>query len=101
MKIPDWLDEREAEGVDVSRIELPDDLLYDAEPNEVVFFEVYRPCSMLCSKNHPFATVERFKHWYYCRGQDKKAGIHAKGMEWWFITKDKDLAIRTARSHME
>lgn len=101
MKIPKWLDEKEAEGVDVSQIELPDDLLYDAEPSEVVFFEVYRPCSMLCAKNHPFATVERFKHWYYCRGQDKKAGIHTKGMEWKFFTKNKELAIRTAKSHME
>ena len=47
------------------------------------------------------STVERFGHWYYCRGQDKKAGIHATGMEWWFFTRNKDLAVKTAKSHIE
>ena len=28
MKISDWLDKKEEEGVDVSQIVLPDDLLY-------------------------------------------------------------------------
>ena len=101
MNISDWLDRKVAEGIDVSQIALPDDLSYDAVPDEVVFFQVLQPCSILCSKNHPFSTVERFGHWYSCRGQDKKAGIHATGMEWTFVTKDKDLAVKTARSRIE
>jgi hypothetical protein len=36
-----------------------------------------------------------------CRGQDKKAGVHATGMDWSFLTKDKDIAIKTAKSHIE
>ncbi len=42
---------------------------------------------MFCTGNHPFATVERFGHWYYSRGQDKsryplrrnEVGIFHKG----------------------
>jgi type II secretory pathway component PulL len=101
MDISEWLDKKEAEGVDVSQIVVPDDLLYDAAPDEVVFFQVVNQCSILCSKNHPFSTVERFGHWYYCRGQDKKAGIHSTGKEWWFFTRNKDLAVKTAKSHIE
>jgi hypothetical protein len=56
---------------------------------------------MLCERNHPFSTVERFGHWYYGRGQDRKAGIHATGMEWRLFTKNKNLAIQTAKSHIE
>lgn len=37
MKISDWLDKKEAEGVDVSQIVLPDDLLYDEDPDETIF----------------------------------------------------------------
>jgi hypothetical protein len=101
MNISEWLDNKEANGVDVSQIALPDDLLFDAVPDEVVFFQVVNPCSILCSKNHPFSTVERFGRWYYCRGQDKKAGIHSTGMEWWFFTRNKELAVKTAKSHIE
>lgn len=101
MTIAKWLDEREAEGVDVSQIALPEDLAYEEAPDETIYFEEITPCGFLCTENHPFATVERFGHWYICRGQDKKAGIHASGMEWRLITKDRDLAIRTARSHIE
>ena len=101
MNISDWLDKKEAEGADVSQIELPEELLFDAVPDETVFFKTYNPCSILCAKEHPFSTVERFGHWYSCRGQDKKAGIHATGMEWRFFTRDKDLAIKTAKSHIE
>ena len=101
MNISSWLDEKEAEGVDVSQIALPDDLAYDEGPEETIFFHEIRPCGILCTENHPFSTVERFGHWYICRGQDKKAGIHSSGMEWKLITKDKDLAISTARSHIE
>jgi hypothetical protein len=101
MTISEWLDKREAEGVDVSQITLPSDLSFDEDPAEAIFFEEIRPCGILCQENHPFSTVERFGHWYICRGQDKKAGIHSSGMEWKLITKDKDLAVRTAKSHIE
>jgi hypothetical protein len=100
MTISDWLDKKEAEGIDVSQIELPDDMVRNEDPEETVYFETV-PCSILCTLNHPFSTVERFGHWYYGRGQDKKAGIHTTGMEWRFITRNKDLAIKTAKSHIE
>jgi hypothetical protein len=101
MTISEWLDEKEAEGVDVSHITLPDDLQFDEDPDETIFFEEIKPCGLLCQGNHPFSTVERFGHWYLCRGQDKKAGIHASGMEWRFFTRDKDLALKTAKSRIE
>jgi len=101
MTISKWLDEREAEGLHVSQIELPTDLSFDEDPDETIFFEEIKPCGFLCQENHPFSTVERFGHWYIGRGQDKKAGIHSSGMEWKLITKDKDLAIKTAKSHIE
>ena len=39
LKISDWLDEREAEKVDVSQIALPEDQSYDEDPDETIFFE--------------------------------------------------------------
>ena len=101
MSISGWLDEKEAEGVDVSQIVLPNDLAYDESPEETIFFQEIRPCGILCTENHPFSTVERFGHWYYSRGQDKKAGVHSSGMEWKLFTKDRDLALKTAKSHIE
>ncbi len=101
MKISDWLDEKEAENVDVSQITLPEDLSFDEDPDETIFFEEFKPCGFLCTDNHPFSTVERFGHWYYSRGQDKKAGIHSTKMKWRLFTKDKDLAIQTAKTHIE
>ena len=101
MRISGWLDEKEALGFDVSQIVLPDDLAYDEAPEETIFFEEIRPCGILCKENHPFSTVERFGHWYYSRGQDKKAGPHSSEMGWGLFTKDKDLAIKTAKSHIE
>lgn len=101
MTISEWLDEKEAEGVDVSHIAFPADLSFDEDPEETIFFEEIKPCGFLCQQNHPFSTVERFGHWYLSRGQDKKAGIHAEGMDWKLITKDKDLAIKTAKFHIE
>jgi hypothetical protein len=101
MSISGWLDEKEAEGVDVSQIVLPNDLAYDEGPEETIFFQEIRPCGILCTENHPFSTVERFGHWYYSGGQDKKAGIHSSGMEWKLFTKDRDLALKTAKSHIE
>ncbi len=101
MKISDWLDEKEAENVDVSQIALPRDMSYDEVPDETIFFVEINPCGILCTENHPFSTVERFGHWYYCRGQDKKAGIHSSKMNWGLFTKDKDIALQTAKAHIE
>jgi hypothetical protein len=100
VNISDWLDEKEAEGIDVSHIVLPDDLSYDEAPDETIYFKEINPCGIFCTGNHPFSTVERFGHWYYCRGQDKKAGIHSSGMEWRLFTKDRDLADKPAKSHI-
>jgi hypothetical protein len=101
MKISDWLDEKEAENVDVSQIELPRDMSFDEGPDETIFFEEIKPCGLFCTENHPFSTVERFGHWYYSRGQDKKAGIHSSKMKWRMFTKDKNLALQTAKAHIE
>jgi len=49
MKISDWLDEKEAENVDVSQIELPTDISFDAVPDETVFFIEDNPCGFLCT----------------------------------------------------
>ena len=101
MKISDWLDEKEAEKADVSQIVLPAELSFEEAPEETIFFKEFKPCGILCTGNHPFSTVERFGHWYYARGRNKEAGIHSSGVEWGFFTKDRDLAIKTAMSHIE
>jgi hypothetical protein len=101
MSTSNWLDEKEAEGFDMSHIILPDDLPFDEAPEETIFFKEINPCGIFCEGNHPFSTVERFGHWYYCRGQNKEAGIHSSGMEWRFFTKDRDLAVKTAKSNIE
>jgi hypothetical protein len=100
-KISDWLDKKEKEKFDVSRIVLPDDLPYDEVPDETIFFKEINPDGILSIANHPFSTVERFGHWYYCRGRDKATGTHSSGKEWRLFTKDKDLALKTAESHLE
>jgi hypothetical protein len=76
-------------------------MAFDEAPDETVFFAEENPCGMLCTENHPFATVERFGHWYYSRGQDRKAGIHSAKMKWTLFTKDKGQALKTARDHMK
>jgi hypothetical protein len=101
MKISDWLDEKEAESLDVSQIVLPTNMAYDEDPDETIFFKVINPCGLFCTENHPFSTVERFGHWYLSRGQDKKAGIHSAEMHWRLFTKDKDIALQTAKAHIE
>lgn len=100
MTISDWLDQQEAQGLDVTTIDLPDDLAYTEDPDETIFFAEVRPCSILCTGNHPFSTVERFGHWYYSRGQDRKAGIHSSKEKWHLFTRDKDLALQTAHAHL-
>jgi hypothetical protein len=101
MKISDWLDKKEADKFDVSQIVLPDDLPYDEVPDETIFFKEINPDGILSIANHPFSTVERFGHWYYCRGRDKATGTNLSGKEWRLFTRDKDLALKTAKSHIE
>lgn len=101
MKLSDWLDQKVAENVDVSQIELPSDVVFDDEADEMVFFAEANPCGMLCTQNHPYAKIERFGHWYRCKGQDKHAGIHSSEMKWRLFTKDKALALRTAKERIE
>jgi hypothetical protein len=45
--------------------------------------------------------VERFGDWYYSRGQDRSAGLHSAEGKWQLITRDKALALRTAKAHIE
>ena len=101
MNISEWLDQQEAERVDVSQIELPKNLSYDDDPDETIYYQEIKPCGLFCTENHPFATVERFGHWYLARGQDKKAGIHSSDMRWKLFTRDKDLALQTAQQRIE
>lgn len=100
MKISEWLDEKEKEKADFSQLELPKRMLYAEDPDETIFYEEVRPCGVFCTQNHPFSTVERFGHWYYCRGQDKKAGIHSSKMKWTFFTRNRDIALKTAKAHI-
>ncbi|MCK9363816.1 MAG: hypothetical protein M0P74_09510 [Syntrophales bacterium] len=100
MNISEWLDEKEEEKLDVSQIALPKDLSYDSVPDETIFFEEVNTCGIFCADNHPFSTVERFGHWYYCRGRGKEADIQSAGTEWSFFTKDRELAIKIAKSHI-
>jgi hypothetical protein len=101
MKISEWLDEQEAEGVDVSEIAPPEDLLFEDWPDETIYFEEIKPCGILCRGNHPFSTVERFGDWYYSRGQDREAGLHSSEREWKLFTRDRALALNTAKAHIE
>jgi hypothetical protein len=101
MKISDWLDKQEAEGLDVSHITLPADLFYDEVPDETIFFREVNPCGILCPGDHPFSTVERYGRWYSCRGREKEAGIHTSQPEWRLFTRDSELAVRTACAHIE
>lgn len=101
MNISDWLDQKDAEGVDVSQIVLPRNMAFDEDPDETLFFEVINPCGIFCTENHPFSTVERFGHWYYARGQDKKAGNHSSAMKWRLFTRDKELALETAKTRLK
>ena len=101
MKISEWLDKKEEEKGDVSQIELPADMSFDEAPEGTIYFKEIKPCGILCTGSHPFSTVERFGHWYCGRGQDKNAGIHASGMKWKLFTRDKELALKAAKAHIE
>ena len=101
MNISDWLDEQAAKHVDVSQIDLPKNMAYDNDPDETIYYKEIKTCGIFCTDHHPFATVERFGHWYYARGQDKKAGMHSTAMRWRLFTRDRELALQTARDRIE
>ncbi len=101
MDISKWLDQKEFAGIDVSQIVLPDDLANDDVPDETIYYKEINTCGILCTGSHPFSTVERFGHWYYSRGRDKEAGPHTTKSQWRLFTRDKDRAIKIAKSHIE
>ncbi|MEI6609807.1 MAG: hypothetical protein WCO53_08690 [Deltaproteobacteria bacterium] len=101
MNISEWLDKKEAEGFDASQAVLPDDLANDESPDETIYFKEINTCGILCTGSHPFSTVERFGNWYYCRGRDKEHGAHTTQPQWWRFTKDRDFALKTAKTHIE
>jgi len=101
MRVSEWLDQQEAESVDVSEIDLPADLLYDDQPDETIYFEEINLCGILCRDNHPFSTVERFGNWYYARGQSRNAGLHSTEGKWKLFTRGKLLPLNTAKAHNE
>lgn len=101
MNISDWLDSKEKEEKDISAIVLPAKMLHAEDPDETVFYEEIRPCGLFCTKDHPFATVERYGHWYRARGRDKEEGVHSTLEQWSKVTRDKELALQTAKSHIE
>ncbi|MFA5516158.1 MAG: hypothetical protein WDA20_07705 [Desulfuromonadales bacterium] len=101
MRISEWLDEREADNVEVSTIELPADIAFEDAPDETLYFEEINPCGVFCRQDHPFATVERYGDWYVSRGRDSRVGLHSSQGEWQLITRDAALALRTARSRIE
>jgi len=101
MNVSDWLDKKEAEGFDASQVVLPDDLANDESPDETIYFKEINTCGFLCTGSHPFSTIERFGNWYYCRGRDKEHGAHTTQPQWWMFTKDRDLALKTAKTHIE
>ena len=48
MGISRWLDNKEREGVDVSRITVPEDMLNEETPAQTVYFKEIRSCTILC-----------------------------------------------------
>ncbi|HKJ65839.1 MAG TPA: hypothetical protein VJ969_10575 [Desulfopila sp.] len=101
MKISDWLDAQEADNQDITTIEVPKTMFYKEDPDETLYYQEIQPCGLFCTKDHPFATVVRYGHWFYARGRDKDQGTHSSQPEWRMFTRDKELAIQTARSHIE
>ena len=100
-KISDWLDKRVAENLDVSQVVLPVKLSYEEVPDETIFFEEINHDGILSTADHPFSTVERFGHWYYCPGLGNYDGIHSSKIEGKPFAKDKDFVIRTAKEYIE
>jgi len=101
VKISDWLDAKEAENMDVSHITLPANMSYDEDPDETIFFKEIKPCGLFCTENHPFSTVERFGTGITVEVKTRmRVFIHQK-MKWTLFTKDEDIALQTAKAHIE
>lgn len=100
MSISRWLDKKEAEGIDVLQIKVPEEMLNEEAPAQTVYFKEIRLCSILCTGDHPFATVERFGNWFYCRGRDQEQGSHTTKPQWWLWTRDIEMALKTAKTHI-
>lgn len=101
MKISEWLDEHVEKNTDISQIKVPKNMFYEEDPDETIFYKEIRPCGLFCTENHPFATVERYGHWFCSRGQDKRAGIHSSKMKWKIFTKNKEIALQKAQEHIK
>jgi len=101
MKVAEWLDGQEAEGVELATLQIPKDILVNDDPDEIIFYREINECGLFCQENHPHAKVERFGHWFHAKGQDKLAGKHSDKMMWDLVTRDKNEAIRVARKHIE
>ena len=101
MNISDWLDRKVAEGIDVQpRSHCLTICRMTLSPTRSYFFRFCSPAVSSAQKS-PLFHGRALRALVSCRGQDKKAGVHATGMEWTFFTKDKDLAVKTAKSRIE
>ena len=100
MTLAEWLDQKAEEGVDLAGLSLPQEILYDAEADERLYFAEENPCGVFCRENHPYASVERYGHWYHAHGQAREAGVHSDRLTWQLFTKNRSEALQAARSRM-
>ena len=101
MKISDWLDEKEA-GAQMYRNGIPKEMSYDEGALQMkLFISKQDRVRLLCTENHALFYGEHFGHWCYCRGQDKKAGIHSSEIRSGLFTKDKDVRIPNCETHIK
>jgi hypothetical protein len=77
MTISGWLDKKEAEGIDGSRIALPDDLAFDENPDETLFFKEIKPCGFLCQNNHP--ALQHLQSRYFAVSLSNSTALKGKG----------------------
>lgn len=101
MKVAEWLDKQQAAGVAIADLEIPQEILVNDDPDEIIYYQEINECGLFCQENHPYAKVERYDSWYHAKGQDKRAGKHSDKMMWDMVTKDKTEALRVAREHIE
>jgi hypothetical protein len=99
MKISDWLDEKEAEKLDVSQIALPDDLSYDKVPDETIFLRRLIFAGFSVQAIIPFLRSSALDTGIIVEVETRRPAFTRQ--EWRFFTKDRDLAIKTAKSHIE
>jgi len=100
MKISEWLDKKEAKALMYLKSHCPIASLMNDEPDDTIFFK---------DMNHDGSFLPPIIR-FYCRalwalvllpGRDSVTGNHSPGIEWRLFTKDKDLALKTAKSHIE